>query len=41
MSGQQPEHTRPTGNPQQPLPIPAPRPHPDDSLPRRTPGGSL
>jgi hypothetical protein len=35
------EHSRPAGNPPQPLPVPAPRPHPTDSLPRRNPGGSL
>ena len=35
------EHSRPTGSEQQPLPVPAPRPHPEDTLPRRTPGGSL
>lgn len=35
------EHTRPTGPVTQPLPVPAPRPHPQDSLPRRAPGGSL
>jgi hypothetical protein len=35
------EHSRPTEGTPQPLPVPAPRPHPQDSLPRRTPGGSL
>lgn len=35
------EHSRPAGNPPQPLPVPAPRPHPQDQLPRRNPGGSL
>jgi hypothetical protein len=36
------EHSRPTEQPvPQPLPVPAPRPHPTDTLPRRTPGGSL
>jgi hypothetical protein len=36
-----PEHQRPGGDMPQRLPVPAPRPHPEDSLPRRTPGGSL
>jgi hypothetical protein len=36
-----PEHSRPTGPVVQPLPVPAPRPHPEHTLPRRTPGGSL
>lgn len=35
------EHSRPTDGTPQPLPVPAPRPHPQDTLPRRTPGGSL
>lgn len=35
------QHSRPTDGTPQPLPVPAPRPHPQDTLPRRTPGGSL
>lgn len=36
------EHSRPTEQPMpQRMPVPAPRPHPEDTLPRRAPGGSL
>jgi hypothetical protein len=36
-----PTHERSGQDLPQRLPVPAPRPHPTDTLPRRTPGGSL
>lgn len=36
-----PEHQRSGTDMPQRFPTPAPRPHPQDSLPRRAPGGHL